>query len=328
MLLGTNGRNSMNKLKTEINSSYLCKDKGPIGIFLNLHFVRDRLNRTISVSAPTKVSKLLLGEGLLDIDKQAIAKPAKLPASPNLNLVDSSLSRDQPSMLQRPYKSILGQLLYLAITCRPDIATAVSQAGKYASNPGVTHWSALLHIVRYIQGTRRYTLTLGGNEDSITLNAFSDSDWAGDLDKRRSRTGYVVRINNSPIIWSSKLQVSVALSSAEAEYVALAATARDVLFCRNMLEELGFAQNKATTIYEDNNSCIAIAEGQKSHSGVKHINLRHHFIKDAINDKQVILERKDTSQMTADILTKNLPQILFDKHRLGLRVTQSQQDTE
>ena len=95
-----------------------------------------------------------------------------------------------------------------------------------------------------------------------------------------------------------------------------------------MLEELGFAQNKATTIYEDNNSCIAIAEGQKSHSGVKHINLRHHFIKDAINDKQVILERKDTSQMTADILTKNLPQILFDKHRLGLRVTQSQQDTE
>jgi hypothetical protein len=182
------------------------------------------------------------------------------------------------------------------------------------------HWKAVLQILKYLQGTKHLLLTLGGKAKAITLGAYSDADWAGDLDGRRSRTGFVIMINDWPIAWSAKLQVSVALSSTEAEYVALSATAKEVIACRHLLTELGFEQENPTIVFEDNDSCIAIAEGQKKHPGVKHIDIRHHFIKDRIKQGDIVLERKPTKDMVADIFTKNLPGISFSQHRLSLRL--------
>ena len=108
-------------------------------------------------------------------------------------------------MSKIPYKSILGQLLYIAITARPDIATAVSIAGQFAHNPGMNHWKAVLRVLKYLQGTKPMTLTLGGNQDKVQLTAYSDADWAANFDTRRSRSGLVVMINDSPVMWKSKL---------------------------------------------------------------------------------------------------------------------------
>jgi hypothetical protein len=110
-------------------------------------------------------------------------------------------------------------------------------------------------------------------------------------------------------MWSSKLQVSPALSSTEAEYVALASAAREVLWCRNFLQELGLGQNDSTAILQDNKSCITIAESYRQHPGVKHIDIRHHFIRDRIKQNQIKLEKM------GDIFTKQLPFPVFKKHR-------------
>ena len=223
-------------------------------------------------------------------------------------------------MSQLPYRSILGQALYIAITTRPDIVPAVSACGKFAENPGQEHWNALLQILAYLHGTQHLSLELGNKAKDITLTAFADADWAGDLDKRRSRSGYIILCNDSPVIWSSKLQVSVALSSTEAEYVALAMTARDVIWCRTLLCELGFEQYNPTIIYEDNNSCINIAESPRKHPGVKHIDIRYHFIRDRIASKEIALKRMPTLEMVADLFTKQLPTQSFEKHRRSIRM--------
>jgi hypothetical protein len=233
-----------------------------------------------------------------------------------------SNEKESKEMENVPYKSILGQLLFIAITARPDIATAVSACGKFAHKPGKSHWNALLKILSYLQGTKDLCLVLGGTEEKVELRAFSDADWAGDIDKRKSRSGFVVLMNQSPIIWSSKLQSSVALSSTEAEYIALSLTSRDVIWCRALLEELGFAQQSPTTIYEDNDSCIKIAQSAKQLPGVKHIDVRHHFIRDRVTSQEIQLKRKRTGDMVADIFTKQLPFPTFKKHRGHLQLRQ------
>ena len=130
--------------------------------------------------------------------------------------------------------------MYIAITARPDIATAVSVAGQFAHNPGMDHWKAVLRVLKYLKGTKPMTLTLGGNQDKVQLTAYSDADWAANLDTRRSRSGLVVMINDSPVMWKSKLQNSTALSSTDAEYIALSLAFREELWARNLLNELKF----------------------------------------------------------------------------------------
>jgi hypothetical protein len=209
----------------------------------------------------------------------------------------------------------LGQALYIGITTRPDIIPAVSTCVKSAGNPGIAYCKALLQVLAYLHGTQNLSLELGSVSKGVELAAYADADWAGDLDKRRSRSGYVVLCNDSPIIWSSKLQDSVALSSTEAEYVLLSLTSRDVIWCRTFLDELGFKQPNPTIIYEDNDSCIKIANSPRKHPGVKQIYIRYHFIKDRLVYKEIELQRKPTLDMVADLFTKQLPTQLFEKNK-------------
>ena len=213
----------------------------------------------------------------------------------------------------------------IAITARPDIATAVSVCGKFADNPGKEHWQALLQIVKYLQGTRTMRLKLG-NAKQISLSACADADWAGDIDGRNSRTGYTISIGNSVIAWSSKLQTSVAQSSIEAEYVALTECARTVIWCRTLLEEMGFPQHKPSVIAQDNRNTMTIATSYKQHPGIKHIDTKHHFIRDRVlNIKDIELAKRPTQEMEADLLTKPLPYPAFSKlrNKLGLYIDES-----
>ena len=318
MLIATPNRSLMAKLKASIDVKYPIEDRGPLAFFLNMHFTRDRVNRTVKVHQQTKIEKVLKDLDMMD------CVPSKTPADPSIILTKDMCPTDPADiaeMSKLPYKSVIGKLLYIAITARPDIAPAVSAVGRYSQNPGKQHWNAVLRVLQYLKSTKDYTLTLGGAVSNVSISAYSDSDWAGDLDKRRSRTGYAVFMGDYPVIWCSKLQVSVALSSTEAEYMALSSTTQEVLWLRKLLKELGFTQQHPTVIYEDNKSCIDIASTFKNTSGSKHIDIRHHFIRDRVlTFKDIVLERKATGVMTADLLTKQLPFPAFSRHRNSLGV--------
>ena len=131
-----------------------------------------------------------------------------------------------------PYKQYVGRLLYLALTTRPDISNAVSNVGRFAQNPDQSHWLAVLRIIGYLKTTFDLVLVLGGKN-------LLRSDWAGDKDQRKSRSGYALYLNKSLISWSRKMQSTIAKSTMEAEYYALTVAVEEVQWARNLLKEIG-----------------------------------------------------------------------------------------
>ena len=144
-------------------------------------------------------------------------------------------------------------------------------------NPGRQHWSAVKHILRYLKGTSHYGIQLGGRIEP--LHAYSDSDWAGDLDTRRSQTGYILFLNSGPISWNSKLQPTVALSSTEAEYMALSTTGQEIKWLRSLLQSFNYSINESTKLFVDNEGALKLAKNPVFHSRSKHIDVRSSFYK-------------------------------------------------
>ena len=169
-------------------------------------------------------------------------------------------------MDQRLYQSAVGSLLYLSCGTRPDITIAVSNVARFCSKPTKQHWTAVKRIMRYLRGTQNYGILY--TRDCVTdVEGYSDADWAGDVNDRKSTSGYVFTISGGAVSWKSKKQTSVALSTAETEYMALASTAQEAMWMRQLTADLKSAPSKATTIYEDNQSAIEMAKNPVSWKG-------------------------------------------------------------
>jgi len=188
---------------------------------------------------------------------------------------------------------------------------ATSFVSRYVSNPGLEHWTAVKRILRYLKGTEDLGLVLGGST-SVSLHGYSDADWGGDRDTRKSTTGYVFFIGNGCVSWQTKKQPTTALSTTEAEYLSLSTASQEMLWLRQLLEELGYSQ-KTTTIQQDNTGCIQLSENNKHHQRTKHIDIRHHFIKDLVLNDVLKLVFCNSENMVADLFTKSLPRTTFEK---------------
>ena len=314
MIIASPNRSVMQSLKNIIHQKFPIRDNGPLKFFLNMHFDRDWDNKCIYIHQSTKIENI--------IKEFNITGHKQIPADPNIMLSKDMCPTDPLElqyMSKYPYKRAVGLLLYISLTSRPDIATAVSAVGRYAANPGRPHWNAVLHIMEYLNHTKEFHLKMGGKDNNLVLQAYSDADWAGETDQRKSRTGLCVFLGKSCVMWCSKLQTSIALSSMSAEYVALAATCVEVIWARSFLHEIGQIQNGPTTIYEDNKSCIDVASNGKQHPGLKAVDIRHHFVQErVIVKKDITLEKKSTTVMTADLFTKQLARNAFQRHRASL----------
>ena len=169
------------------------------------------------------------------------------------------------------------------------------------------HWNSAKRALRYLITTLNYGLVYRrGTATPNIAHAYSDSDWAGDIDTRRSCSGRLHMLNGAGTSWRSRLQPVVALSSTEAEYIALCDAARETVWHRMLLEQLGFPQKGPTKILEDNNGCAAIANNRRSDARTKHIDVKYHYVRDLIEQGQVDIDRCDTEKMVADLLTKAL----------------------
>jgi hypothetical protein len=218
---------------------------------------------------------------------------------------------DKAEMEKIPFRSAVGSLMYLVTGTRPDIAVAVGQVSKFCENPGTAHWAAVKRILRYLKGTLDFGLKC--NPTDLELVGYSDADWAGDLDSRRSTTGYLFQLGGFPISWRSKRQSTVALSTAEAEYMALASACQEVIWLRRLLKGFDIDQSKSTVLFEDNQGCIAMSKNPVHHDRTKHIDIKYHFIRETISNGEVVITYKETENMLADILTKGLPR---DRHMM------------
>lgn len=203
-----------------------------------------------------------------------------------------------------PYQQLVGSLLYIAQGTRPDIAWAVNNVSKFNKNPGQAHWIAAKRILRYLKGTANAKLRFT-REGSSTFVGFCDSDYAGDSEDRRSCSGYSFLMQGGSISWCSKKQQTVALSTTEAEYMALSTTVQEALWLRQFFNEFG-AENHGTIINCDNRSALDLASSNGYHARTKHIDVRHHFLRQHVESQEIVLNHVGTNDMVADVLTKPL----------------------
>ena len=217
------------------------------------------------------------------------------------------------------FQSLLGSLIYLTNT-RPDIVHAVSVIPRFMSDPSQLHFFAAKKVMRYVNGTKNFGLHYVKEEDN-SLIGYTDSDWAGSIDDRKSTSGYVFCLGTKPITWSSKKQSTIALSSAKAKYISATTAACEAIWLRKFLKDVKQGQKSATVIYCDNMSAIAMTKNPIFHSRSKHIELRHHFIRKLVEDKEIELQFCTTDDQLADIFTKSISAQKFSYFREVLKIT-------
>eukprot|EP00253_Pinus_taeda_P022241 PITA_22241 len=242
-------------------------------------------------------------------------KPAPSPFHSGVKLSVSCTSPEVDATLDR---QLVGKFLYLTHT-RPDLSFAVGLVARFLQNPRESHWKAAKRILRYVRGTIQFGIHYSAKATPL-LVGFTDSDWAGAPDDRKSTAGYVFTLGSGPITWACKKQAAISLSSAEAEYRGAVEASKEALWLRQILSELGFEQQHPTTLWCDNQSAIQLCKDPVQHQRSKHIELHMHFIRKLIHDHVLEVQYCSTDDQVADIFTKALTEAKFTKLRYMLGV--------
>ena len=306
IILAGRDEKRLQEIKGDFSKKFDIKDLGELKYFLGMKVVQDKGNNYIWIGQPAYTKNLLKSYGMQD------SNPTSTPVDVNSKLQPAK-DTDEP-LNQTKYQSAVGSLMYLAVSTRPDISYAVNNLARFNLNPQKEHWTALKRVLRYLNGTINHGLLYkqGGPE---RLVGYSDADWAGDLSDRKSTSGYIFMFNGGPVSWSSKKQKCVALSTAEAEYVALSAAVQECIWLRQLEAELSSTNDIPTLIFEDNQSTIGMAKNPQFHGRAKHIDIRHHFVREQLAHGTIQLKYCPTTEMTADILTKGLNRERYSKLR-------------
>ena len=202
------------------------------------------------------------------------------------------------------YRTAVGMLGFAAHSTRPDVAHAYGMAARQQQNPTQKDLLAVIHAFRYLRGTASLSLRFSSDSNPLQLIGYSDADWAGDNSDARSTSGCILVLGGAAVSWNSTKQQNVALSSTEAEYMAASEAAREVVWMRTLLSEIGAPQTAPTPLRIDNQTAIRMALEEGNQGRRKHINVKHHFIRELAIDELIHLEWVPTTEQQADILTK------------------------
>ena len=317
----------------EQRHKFELRDEGEVGDFLGIR---------IEKVGPTKF--LLTQTGLIaKVLKEAAMEDCNSARTP---CSTTPLGKDEDGLLfdeDWEYASIIGMLMYLATNSRPDIAYSVHQCARFTHYPKASHAQGVKRILRYLKGTASKGMTMHPT-DKYTVNCFVDADFAGlwgreneqDPISVKSRTGFVIMFMGCPLLWVSKLQTQIALSTMEAEYIALSHSMRELIGIREILKEIfnhvfndkTISPNYVTThkygsipqsnVYEDNESCLKFATLPKMSPRTKHIAIPYHFFRTKVQNLEIKVESVDTANQLADQFTKGLSQDMFEKARYWL----------
>ncbi|XP_071705244.1 uncharacterized mitochondrial protein AtMg00810-like [Rutidosis leptorrhynchoides] len=314
IVLVTSSEKLRQRIMTMFSHEFAMKDLGPLHSFLGISVTRSAEGLFLNQHAYTK--EIIMRAGLSNCN--AATTPVDTCGKTSSK---SGKSYSNPTK----YRSLAGALQYLTFT-RPDISYAVQQVCLHMHDPKDIHMLALNRIVRYLQGTPSLGLHIHRSR-TPSLVAFTDADWGGSPDTRRSTSGYCVYYGDNLISWSSKRQPTLSRSSAEAEYRGVANVVAESCWLRNLLLELKCPIPKATLVFCDNISAIYLAGNPVQHQRTKHIELDIHFVREKVAKGQVRILHVPTRYQIADIFTKGLPRLLFEEFRSSLGIRSSPAST-
>ncbi|KAM1260029.1 hypothetical protein ACFX2J_039256 [Malus domestica] len=309
IILTGNATAAIQQVIQSLTTEFDIKDLGTLHYFLGIQ---------ISCTATGMfLSQTKYIQDLLHKTEMSDCKPCDTSCLPyNRLLKDDGVPFSEPGT----YRSIVGALQYLTFT-RPDIAFSVHQVSQFLQTPMVSHFTAVKRILRYLKGTLSSGITYAAGD--VGLKAFSDADWAGDPNDRRSTTGFVVFLGSNPISWSSKKQQTVSRSSTEAEYRAMSSTAAELDWIQQLLTFLHIHLSCAPVLFCDNLSAIALSFNPVQHQRTKHIEIDVHFVRERIAQKKLLVQFVSSGEQFADILTKGLSAPLFRTHCTNLMLGSS-----
>ena len=310
LIIAARDLNHLGKIKEELKKQFQMQDLGELKYCLGLEVKRGK--GYMHIRQEQYITQMMKQFGMED------SKPLGTPQDVSQKLTKQEEGKEMTRDMQDiPYRNAVGALIYAAVATRLDIANAVGNVSKYLENPSRIHWEAVKRIFRYLNGTKDYGLLYSKGE--MKLKGYSDSDYAGDLDTRRSTTGYAFQLGGNTITWNSKRQQTVALSTTEAEYMALCQTGKEAIWIQKLFKELGL-KDIETCLLEDNQGCLALAKNPINHARSKHIDVQYHFIREKVEQKEFNLEYCPTDKMLADVLTKPVAKQQFQKLRDALHL--------
>jgi hypothetical protein len=259
----------LHRLITLLQSEFKLRDLGSVHFFLGI--------KVKSTTMSILLSQHKYALYIIQRAGMASCKPVDTPmfASSKLGLVLGTLYSD-PTW----YCQIVGALQYLTFT-RPDICYAVNKVCQVMHAPTEDHWSAVKRIMRYLQATTTYGLYIT-RDSLLSLHGFTNTDWADSIDDRKSTSGYLVYLNSTPISWKSGKQRTVARSSIEVEYKALADGIAEILWIRSLLSELRVPSSIVTTLWCDNLGATFLFANPMFHARTKHVEVDYHFVHDRV----------------------------------------------
>jgi len=264
-----------------------------LGNFIGLQCERD--GEALLIHQQKYIDKLLVRFEMAD------AKDSELPMSTGVKFSRFGTSDVVSKQVSVDYRQAIGALLYLASGSRPDISFAVNVLSRFVNDPRLAHWNGVKQILRYVKYTRAACIRIR-RSTVFELKGFSDADLAGCVDTRRSTTGVLILLTGAPIIWKSTRQSVVATSTCEAEYVAASTAAKEIVWVRSLIMELGF-HLPLTELLIDNQGCIRVVNNDQTSSKTKHIDIRLHHVRELVGE-QIVVKYTESGDQLADILTK------------------------
>ena len=302
ILIFGSDRLKIDELKEQLKQEFEMKDLGKAKKILGIDIRRPKPH-VITLTQGSYLQKVLEKFGMNK--SKSVSTP--LAQHFKLSMKHAANTEEEKEYINKvPYASCVGSLMYSMVCTRPDLAHSMSVVSRFIANPGAEHWEAVKWIMRYIKGTLNAGLVFRNESQfSEEITGFVDSDFAGNLDSRKSLTGYVFTALGGCISWKSNLQKVVALSSTEAEYMAATEAIKEAIWLRGLTDELGFKSDDIT-VHCDNQSAIHLMKNPMFHEKSKHIDIKMHFIRDVIHSKQELIKKISTHDNPADIFTKSV----------------------
>ncbi|WKA00618.1 hypothetical protein VitviT2T_018956 [Vitis vinifera] len=316
ILLATNDKGLLHEVKQFLSKNFDMKDMGEASYVIGIKIHRDRFKGILGLSQETYINKVLERFRM----KNCSPSVSPIVKGDRFNLDQcpkNDLEREQ--MKNIPYASAVGSLMYAQVCTRPNIAFAVGMLGRYQSNPGIDHWKAAKKVMRYLQGTKDYKL-MYRRTSNLEVVGYSDSDFAGCVDSRKSTSGYIFILAGGAISWRSVKQTMTATSTMEAEFISCFEATSHGVWLKSFISGLRVMDSisRPLSIYCDNSAAVFMAKNNKSGSRSKHIDIKYLAIRERVKEKKVVIEHISTELMIADPLTKGMPPLKFKDHVVNM----------